>query len=188
MKLSEHKELKLEILALAPKEKDKLLLRLVAKDKVLTEHLHFLLLEDESNLRDRVEAIKAQILQIMENLSSNKNLNAKEVLTNLRKLAKQVNHNFRVTKAAYEDVDLRIFLFNQTPIDFKTSTFSSYKKHGQMFVIYFIKSTLITLRKFYKLHEDLQFDLQDEMNKLLSKIYKGSAKEIAYDLGLPKKI
>ncbi len=57
-----------------------------------------------------------------------------------------------------------------------------------MFVIYFIKSTLITLRKFYKLHVDLQFDLQDEMNKLLSKIYKGSAKEIAYDLGLPKKI
>ena len=46
MKLSEHKELKKEILALPVKEKDKLLLRLVAKDKVLTEHLHFLLLED----------------------------------------------------------------------------------------------------------------------------------------------
>ena len=41
MKLSEHKDLKKEILALPVKEKDKLLLRLVAKDKVLTEHLHF---------------------------------------------------------------------------------------------------------------------------------------------------
>ena len=188
MKLSEHKELKLEILALPPKEKDKLLLRLVAKDKVLTEHLHFLLLEDESNLRDRVEAIKAEILQKMQSLSSNKKLSAKEVLTNLRKLAKQVNHNFRVTKAGSEDVDLRIFLFNQTPMDFKSNVFSANKNHEQMFAIYFIKSTLITLRKFYKLHEDLQFDLQDEMNKLLDKIHKGSAKDIAYDLGLPEKI
>ena len=57
-----------------------------------------------------------------------------------------------------------------------------------MFAIYFVKSTLVTLRKFYKLHEDLQFDLKEEMNKLLSKIYKASTKEVAYDLGLPEQI
>ena len=188
MKLSEHKELKLAILALPPKEKDKLLLGLVAKDKVLTEHLHFLLLEDESNLRDRIEVIKADILQIMQNLNANKKRNAKDVLASLRKLAKQVNHNLRVTKAAFEDVDLRIFLFNHTPMEFKSNMFSAHKNHEQMFSIYFIKSTLITLRKFYKLHEDLQFDLRDEMNKLLAKIYSGSAKEIAFDLGLPEQI
>lgn len=188
MKLSEHKELKVEILGLPPKEKDKLLLRLVAKDKVLTEHLHFLLLEDESNLRDRVETIKDQILQTMQSLSSSKNLNAKEVLTNLRKLTKEVNHNFRVTKAIFEDVDLRIFLFIHTPIEFKLNVFSSSKNHDQMFAIYFVKSTLITLRKFYKLHQDLQFDLQDNMSKLLDKIHKGKTKGIANDLGLPEQI
>ena len=188
MKLSEQKELKLEILALPPKEKDKLLLRLVAKDKVLTEHLHFLLLEDESNLRDRVEAIKDEILQTRQSLNSNKKLNAKEVLTNLRKLAKQVNHNLRVTKAVFEDVDLRIFLFNHTPMEFKSSIYSAHKNYEQTFAIYFIKSILITLRKFYKLHEDLQFDLQDEMNKLLNKIHKGTFRQIAFDLGLPEQI
>lgn len=188
MKLSEHKELKIEILALPPKEKDKLLLRLIAKDKVLTEHLHFLLLEDESNLRERVELIKDQILQTMQVFSRNKSASAKEVLTNLRKLAKQVNHNFRVTKAIFEDVELRIFLFNHTPMEFKSSSFSSYKNHDQMFAIYFVKSTLVTLRKFYKLHEDLQFDLKEEMNKLLNKIYNGSAKEVALDLELPEQI
>lgn len=41
MKLSEHKDLKTAITELPVKEKDKLLLRLVAKDKVLTEHLHY---------------------------------------------------------------------------------------------------------------------------------------------------
>ena len=188
MKLSEHKELKVEILALPPKEKDKLLLRLIAKDKVLTEHLHFLLLEDEHNLRNRVELIKDQISQTMQNLSGNKSISAKDVLTSLRKLAKQVNHNFRVTKAVFEDIELRVFLFNQTPMEFKSSSFSSYKNHDQMFAVYFVKSTLVTLRKFYKLHEDLQFDLKEEMNKLLSKIYKANTKEVAYDLGLPEQI
>ena len=65
MRLSEHKDLKIEILALPTKEKDKLLLRLVAKDKVLTEHLHFLLLEDEDNLRERIAVLKEEIIHLI---------------------------------------------------------------------------------------------------------------------------
>lgn len=188
MKLSEHKELKIEILALPPKEKDKLLLRLVAKDKVLTEHLHFLLLEDESNLRDRVAAIKEHIVETMRTLNSAKNNNSKDVLASLRKLAKAVNHNFRVTKAAFEDVELRIFLYNNTITKFKSGIFSSYKNYDDMFATYFVKSTLVTLRKFYKLHEDLQYDLKEEMNKLLNKIYNENMAEIANSLDLPEQI
>lgn len=188
MKLSEHKELKIEILALPPKEKDKLLLRLIAKDKVLTEHLHFMLLEDESNLRDRVLAIKEQILTATAHLKQQKSLNSKEVLANLRKLAKVVNHNFRVTKTNFEDVELRIFLFNNTITEFKTGIFSSFKNYDQLFSSFFIKSTLITLRKFGKLHEDLQFDLKEELNKLLLKIYNGNMTKMAEELGLPKEI
>jgi hypothetical protein len=188
MKLSEHKDLKVEILGLPPKEKDKLLLRLVAKDKVLTEQLHFLLLEDESNLRDRVISIKATVLQTMENSQSSKNINVKDVLTNLRKLAKAVNHNFRVTKASFEDVDLRLFLFNNTLMVPKSNIFSSVKNYDQIFVDYFVKATLVTLRKYKKLHEDLQFDLRDEFNKLLTKIYKGNMSLVAKNLGLPEQI
>jgi hypothetical protein len=188
MKLSEHKELKIEILALPPKEKDKLLLRLVAKDKVLTEHLHFLLLEDESHLCDRIATIKENILQNVQSLKELKKLNAKDVLVNLRKLAKQVNHNLRVTKANFEDVELRIFLFNNTITQFKSGIFSSNKNYEQLFASYFVKSTLITLRKFDKLHEDLQFDLQEGMNNLLTKIYNGNMAKIAHELGLPEQI
>ncbi len=188
MKLSEHKELKIEILALPPKEKDKLLLRLVAKDKVLTEHLHFLLLEDESNLRDRVNLIKEHIVQVMKDLNSSKKVNAKEVLASLRKLAKGVNHNFRVTKANFEDVELRIFLYNHTIIKFKSGIFSSYKNYENLFAIYFIKSILVTFRKFEKLHEDLQFDLKEDLNKLLTKIYNGEMAQTAKELGLPENI
>lgn len=188
MKLSEHKDLKIEILALPPKEKDKLLLRLVAKDKVLTEHLHFLLLEDESNLRDRIANIKEDILLTMQKLEESKSLNAKDVLVALRRLAKLVNHNLRVTKANFEDVELRIFLFNNTITQFKSRIFSSVKNYEQVFATYFIKSTLVTLRKFDKLHEDLQFDLQEGLNRLLKKIDQGNMAEVAKDLGLPEQI
>lgn len=188
MKLSEHKDLKIEILALPPKEKDKLLLRLVAKDKVLTEHLHFLLLEDESNLRDRIAQIKEEILQTMQRLAETNSLNAKDVLTALRRLAKLVNHNLRVTKANFEDVELRIFLFNNTVTQFKGRIFSSSKDHEQVFATYFIKSTLVTLRKFDKLHEDFQFDLKEGLDNLLTKIYKGKMANVANDLGLPEQL
>jgi len=188
MKLSEHKDLKKEILALPPKEKDKLLLRLVAKDKVLTEHLHFLLLEDESNLRDRVAAIKEEILQQTANLKKAKNTNAKEVLANLRKQAKLVNHNFRVTKAGFEDVELRVFLQNHTLTEFRSGIFSSFKNYEQLFATYYVKYTLVTLRKFYKLHEDLQYDLKEDFNLLLSKAAEGILAATAKDLALPKEI
>lgn len=185
MKLSEHKNLKSEILALPTKEKDKLLLRLVAKDKVLTEHLHFLLLENEADLSERVEMIKQTILEEMQMLKLNKNLNARDVLTSLRKLAKLVNHNLKVTKANFEDVELRIFLFNHTVIDFKRNIFSSVKNYEDIFANYFVKATMVTLRKFEKLHDDLQYDQKEEMEKLLLKIHDSKMAKKAEVLGLP---
>ncbi len=183
MRLSEHKELKAEILALPPKEKDKLLLRLVAKDKVLTEHLHFLLLEDEEGLKTRVIALKEEIEYMARNLTS-----AKEVLVNLRKSIKLINHFLKVTKANFEDVELRIFLLNHTEIEFKSRIFSSLKNYELLFSVFFVKSIRATLNKFEKLHEDLQFDLHEDLNKLLSKAYHKSMATIALDLGLPKQL
>lgn len=183
MRLSEHKDLKNEILALPTKEKDKLLLRLVAKDKVLTEHLHFLLLEDEENLRERVAALKEEIVETSRNLKS-----AKEALLNLRKMIKLINHFLKVTKANYEDVELRIFLLNNTETEFKMRIFSSFKNYEHLFSIFFVKSARATFNKFEKLHEDLQFDLREDLNKLLSKVYHKSMATIALDLGLPKQL
>lgn len=183
MKLSEHKELKVEILALPQKDKDKLLLRLVAKDKVLTEHLHFMLLEDESNLRDRVLAIKEEIKNTAKNLTT-----AKDVLVNLRKLIKLINHFLKVTKANFEEIELRIFLLNQITTEFKSRIISSFKNYDQLFAVFFVKSVISTLKKFEKLHEDLQFDLKEDLNKLLSKAYKKSTADIALTLGLPKQL
>lgn len=183
MRLSEHKELKIEILALPPKEKDKLLLRLVAKDKVLTEHLHFLLLEDEDSLRDRVSTLKEEITTAYKNYTL-----AKDVLVSLRKLMKSINHFLKVTKSSFEDVELRIFLLNHTPSEFKIRSSSSFKNYEQLFAVFFVKSILATLKKYEKLHEDLQFDLREGLSELINKAYHKNMAAIALDLGLPKYI
>lgn len=185
MKLSANKELKLEILGLPQKEKDKLLLRLVGKDKVLTEHLHFLLLEGESDLRTRVEVLKQHIVSISEKLGENGKSDAKETLSALRKLATQINHNYRVTRAAYEDVELRIFLLLEIPTTFKYKFFGSRRDYEQVFYKFYLKFVVITLNKYQKLHEDLQFDLKDDFNKLLEKVHNGKTSVEAEVLKLP---
>ena len=188
MKLSEHKDLKKEILALPVKEKDKLLLRLVAKDKVLTEHLHFLLLEDESNLSDRVAFIKNEITDILEDLNTTPKTSAKDALLLLRKLTKQINHFYKVTKADFEEIELKLMMFNASPMKFRFKVHSLTKNHEQLLANYLVKSILIVLRKFEKLHEDLQFDLKEEVNKLLAKVYDSYIDKTALSLGLPKQI
>jgi len=194
MKLSEHKDLKKEILALPVKEKDKLLLRLVAKDKVLTEHLHFLLLEDESNLNDRVAFIKNEMVEVLGNCAEGIPLgkttpktNAKDTLLVLRKLAKQINHFYKVTKADFEEIELKLLLFNTAPMTFRYKVYSLSKNHEALLANYVVKSILILLRKFEKLHEDLQFDLREDLNRLLAKVYESYIAKTATDLGLPKK-
>lgn len=183
MRLSEHKELKIEILALPLKEKDKLLLRLVARDRVLTEHLHFLLLEDKESLSNRVATLKEEMVRAAKNLTT-----PKEVLINLRKSIKSINHFLKVTKANFEEVELRVFLLNHTETEFKRQSFSSTKNYEQLFSIFYIKSIRTTLNKFEKLHEDLQFDLREDLNKLLDKAYTKNTATIAVDLELPKQV
>ncbi len=188
MKLSEHKDLKKEILALPVKEKDKLLLRLVAKDKVLTEHLHFLLLEDESNLSDRVAFIKNEIANILEELNTTPKTSAKDALLLLRKLTKQINHFYKVTKADFEEIELKLLMLNTSPMKFRFKVHSLTKNHEQLLANYVVKSILIVLRKFDKLHEDLQFDLKEMVNQLLAKVYDSYIDKTAINLGLPKHV
>ncbi|MEJ2905400.1 hypothetical protein [Pedobacter panaciterrae] len=188
MLLSEHKDLKLEIKSLPEKEKDKLLLRLIAKDKVLTEHLHFKLLEDEHDLVERYEKLLATIDETAKDLLSNKKLTSKDTLLRMRKLNGSISHHFKVTKDVTTEMELRIHLLNQIPIDFKEGIFSPLHKFNEKLSVYFVKSTVSVLNKFYKLHEDLQFDLKDRLDTVLSKIYQNKTSSVALELGLPKEL
>lgn len=184
MKLAEHKELKAAITALPVKEKDKLLLRLIAKDKVLTEHLHYKLLEDETDLDDRKERIKADV---EEQVSDLQKLNAKEALVKVRKMITSVNHFYKVTKDPLGEVELKLFILNIIPFDYKKSIFG-YRDFMILFTTFYVKTVAVTLNKFKKLHEDLQFDLSEDFNNLLRKIYSSKLAAVAEASNLPKEI
>ncbi|MBC6112561.1 hypothetical protein ACFOG5_11830 [Pedobacter fastidiosus] len=184
MKLAEHKDLKVAITDLPIKEKDKLLLRLVAKDKVLTEHLHYKLLESEIDLEDRKEKIKAEAEA---QISELKKLNAKEALVKVRKMITSVNHFYKVTKDVLGEVELKIYILNIIPIEYKRSIFG-YRDFGFLFSAYYIKTVSVTINKFKKLHEDLQFDLSENLNHLLDRIYSSKLANEAEASNLPKEI
>lgn len=187
MKLSEHKDLKNAITSLPEKEKDKLLLRLVAKDKVLTEHLHFKLLENEQDLSERIERLTQDIETDSAELTAKKN-NAKEVLLKMRNLNGRINHHYKVTKDNYSEVELRIHLLDRLPVHFKEGLLSPYNKFKERLQIYFVKTALSLTKKYMKLHEDLQYDLRDRMNSVLNKIYKSNMGSVASELGMPEQM
>lgn len=188
MLLSEHKELKMEIKSLPEKEKDKLLLRLIAKDKVLTEHLHFRLMEDEHDLMRRQEDLQQLIVDGVAELLNVRRPNSKDSLLRMRKLNGSINHHVKVTKDLNSEMELRIQLLNRIPIDFDESVYSSLYKFNEKLTVYFVKTVASALTKYYKMHEDLQFDLQADLNKLLKKVYSGKTATIAKTLGLPEQV
>ncbi len=188
MRLAEHKDLKAEIKSLPDREKDKLLLRLIAKDKVLTEHLHFMLLENEEDLVIRFENVKAVIDAGLLELQANKKYNAKDTLLKMRKLTSSINHHFKVTKDLMTELELRIHLLKSIPIAFKDGIFSPIYRFNEKLYIYFVKSVISLIAKFYKLHEDVQFDMRDSINSILIKIYTEKTSTIAQELAVPKEI
>lgn len=188
MLLKDHKDLKAAITAIPPKEKDKLLLRLIAKDRVLTEHLHFKLLEDESDLLLRHESLKGEIDEAVDLLSAMRKAGSKDALLILRKLNGKVNHHYKVTKDPNTEVELRLYLLRQLPMGYNESLFSPLAKFNERLKTYFLRTVLSLYNKYIKLHEDLQYDLKDDFNSLMDKIKEQKLTREALTLGLPEKI
>lgn len=188
MLLKDHKDLKAAITAIPDKEKDKLLLRLIAKDKVLTEHLHFKLLEDESDLEERHQLLKAEIDESVAWLNELRKATSKDALIILRKLNGRVNHHYKVTKDLNTEAELRLYLLKTIPAGYNESVLSPMAKFNDRLKTYFLRTTLALYKKYVKLHEDLQYDLKEEFNSVLKKIEQYDLTRAASELGLPKEL
>ncbi|WP_052496299.1 hypothetical protein [Pedobacter lusitanus] len=188
MLLKDHKDLKAAITAIPDKEKDKLLLRLIAKDKVLTEHLHFKLLEDKADLEERHQLLKQEIDESVEILNQMRKATSKDALLILRKLNGRVNHHYKVTKDPNTEAELRLYLLKSVPAGYNESVLSPLAKFNERLKTYFLRTTLALYKKYQKLHEDLQYDLKDEFNAVLQKLEQQDLTKAASELGLPKEV
>ncbi|HLR01039.1 MAG TPA: hypothetical protein VK102_11770 [Sphingobacterium sp.] len=168
MNLNDHPELQAAIIAMEPKKKDNLLLRLIRKDKLLVEQLHFRLLEDEKDLLDRVEKLKNQIddslYDLKDTIQTTFSHNGfKELNSTVRSLHGRIGHHEKVTRDALSDVDCRVYvlkaLFENYPEFFQYTLIKS----GAKFQKYILGRIAHLFKKYDKLHEDYQFDFAEDI-------------------------
>ena len=191
MSLNKHPELKKAVLDLPQQEKDKLLIRLVGKDQMLIKQLHFQLLEDEADLEERIDAVRQQLEHLFERITdyianTNAYHDAHQLMGELKYGSGIINEHFTVTKDKMSEVQLRLLLVSQSFTHFdKLFEPHPYGRNDKL-LNYQTGRINYILRKYEKLHEDLQFEFRDELNEVLAFAHQSGMRPYMEVLGLPK--
>jgi hypothetical protein len=158
------KEFKDAISNLPDKEKDKLLLRLLKKDVMLVNRLHFELLSDFT-VEEQREQIKNKLDVRIERYSSF-NYSLDYLNIELRELSGIINEHVYTTKDKYGEVFLTLHLVIKLLNQNSNHILSA--KYGQpdKFCIALIAKSFKILLLIKKLHEDYLLDFKNDLNKL----------------------
>ncbi len=181
-KLDDH--LKHAITSMPAKQKDKLLLRLVAKDEKLVEQLIFQLLEGGTTADERATEVRRQITANLP-ASGHAYLTPGLLLMDLRHWNARINDHVRTTKDRPGEVALGAFLFAE-----------AFRRHWDMlqrrsrkadtFAPYVVQRAAALVKKAEKLHEDYHLEFRRDLNELLGFIqHYPPAKVEADAVGLP---
>lgn len=166
MSLSKDPELKKAILALPQKEKDKLLTRLINKDKLLIKQLHFQLLENEDDLNNRTSNLSQLLHRSMDNAvgyiySSPYPKNYKRLTAEMRSYSGLINEYAYITKNIFNELQLRLLVINKSFELFpKLFQNDPYGNNNNLLKHQAGKIKMV-MTKLQKLHPDLQFDLAE---------------------------
>ena len=183
VKLDDH--LKAAIILMPPKEKDKLLLRLVAKDHKLVERLIFELLEKGATRDERAIDVRKMIERSLP-YSADRDNTPGWLLMDLRSLNGQITAHVQTTKDKPGEVILGCFLFAEA---IRRNEEMLRKKHhrADTFSPYVAKRTEALIKKAAKLHEDYQIEFRKDLNTILAFLHDyAPTKLYAIDLRLPK--
>lgn len=162
-------------------EKDKLLLRLIGKDAVLVERLNFELVEHRETLHTRRELIK----QAIERVAKHSNDTPGWLMMDMRSLSGDITRHMKVTKDAYGEVELNLFMLN-TFFDYQTELLRHYNSRSDKAAEYIAKRTEQLLKKVQKLDPDYYIEFSDDVNRLLQRVHTLCPAPYARQLNLPK--
>lgn len=193
MSLHKDPELKAAILDLSPKEKDKLLVRLVGKDKMLMKQLHFQLLEDEVDLEDRIITLKERLHHLFEQsphpIKNSPNVNYILALNRLIKQASGlINEHEKVTRDKMSEVEFRAYILLESIHRYPQLFAQPHLMSCQKLLKYFAGRIKHLLAKYDKLHEDLQFEFREDVQALLDFAHLSPMAPHLASLGLPKEL
>lgn len=176
-------ELKGEILALAIKEKDKLLLRLVAKNDILVDQLQFQLVEEGLTTEIRRQEVQFEL----DNIYKKKLFSTSQLYLELRSTSALITRHVKVTKDKYGEVELLLNLLYD-PFDMKPHLFSDLNRSNEKISYYIAKRIVVLIKKFEALEEEFKLDFLNKLNKLLEKIHQNSTGGYAFSLKIRKEI
>jgi hypothetical protein len=176
-------QLKKAIIQMPVKEKDKLLLRLITKDKTLADRLHFELIEDSSTIMERREDIMATIRR-----TSTFNQNTPGwILMDMRNLSGDIAYHVKVTKDKTGGIELNIFLLN-TFLGKYRDILKTYSSRADTCALYIAKKALTIVNALKKLDEDYRADYLKDANEMLSLVYQLCSKMYARQLEVPEQL
>ncbi|AQG80847.1 hypothetical protein [Spirosoma montaniterrae] len=174
-------DLKKAIVHMPGVEKDKLLLRLVAKDALLVEKLQFELLEGKQTLDERRQIIR-QFIDRTARLNPD---SAGWLMMDMRTVSGYITRHVKVTKDKYGEVELMLYMLN-TFYEQNAHLLAKYNSRSDKCAEYVAKRTEQLLKNVGKLDADYHVEFADDINKLLSWVHYAAPAHYARQLGLPK--
>lgn len=161
------KEFKAALSAFSAIEKDRLIFRLLKKDRLLSKKLYFELIDPETT-DDKREAME-EMIQEKVMLASKYIGNPKYFLTIIRKISGEITEHVKITTDKFGDASLNLLLIDTVlrhNEDLSRQRFDNVYK----LYLYLINKTVRSLLLIKKLDEDYWMEFDEQLESLKEKI------------------
>ncbi len=175
-------ELKDAILLMPAAEKDKLLLRLVAKDEKLCRKLAYELLEEGTTLDDR----HADIREAIDRLAGAEHYSPGWLMMDMRTINGMITAHVKTTKDKLGEVSLTLYMLNRV-YDGQINHLAFHNRRSEKLAGYVAKRARFIMEKLERLHPDYYIEFEDDVNKLLERLHSTAPAIYARESGLPRR-
>ena len=168
-------------------EKDKLLLRLVAKDSMLVRKLQHQLLEDAVDMEAQRDTLAAQVRDHFASDSfAQWSYTPGLIMMELRNFSGAITRHVKVTKDKYGEVQLLLLLVN-LPFRHQRQVLEKRIRRSEKFAVYVCKKAQVTLKKLTALNRDYYIEFEKDANEMLKHLsqYPPTA-QLMDEYSLPK--
>lgn len=156
------KEFKEAISNFSSHEKDKLIIRLLRKDRILSHRLYFELIDEETqdDKRNQMETLIKYEVEI----AAKKYGRTKYYLPNIRRISAKITEHVKITTDKFGEVSLNLLLIEQT-LEFSPKFGDFYKLQ-----IYLLNKLFRSFILTKKLDSDYFLELKDDFEKVMLQI------------------
>lgn len=166
-------DLKKAIVNMAEREKDKILLRLLAKEPLLVDRLRFQLLEGGETMEDRRGDVKAEITDVLAR-GHVYDYAPGYALMVLRALSGDINRHVSATRDKFGEVELQLYMLNTCLDRFGNRLDQFYSRKVRTFSDYVTKRGIKIFKLMAKLHPDLWMEFDDDLRTLGKNIQRSA--------------